>query len=103
MIDGKLVLQLKASPAEEAEFYRVGSLHGARTVVPKLRTPFLILSGTRAEIHNEAYYMDLVSNSEYGKWGQVEGTHFFPMEHPDKTADAIVHFWKSYVKMSSKL
>lgn len=89
-------MELKIAKEQEAEFYRMGSAHGAYDLMPKLHLPFLIILGAQSDFSIE-YYKPIIDRSQNAFLKEIDGSHFFPMEYPGVVADLAWQFVKRHV------
>lgn len=94
--DGKQIMELKIPKEQEAEFYRMGSAHGAYALMPKLQVPILIIRGAQSNFTYE-FYQPVVDQCKNACQEVVDGDHFFPMQYPSKVADMALQFVKRHV------
>lgn len=90
--DAKEMWELKIAKEQEAEYYRMGSAHGAYDDLPSIQIPFLVVHGVDSTFPVDNYDSLMARSSKSAVYKRVVGSHFFPMEYPDVVADVAVDF-----------
>ncbi len=85
-------VRLKCPPEVEAQIYIMGGKHNGWTRMERLHCPTLLLTGTDSPVWFEDRHVKAVDRLPNGHAERIRGGHFFPMENPDDTVDAVLRF-----------
>ena len=85
-------VRLKCPPEVEAQIYTMGGRHDGWDRMERLRCPTLLLTGTDSPMWFEDRHVKAVDRLPNGHAERITGGHFFPMENPDETVDAVSRF-----------
>lgn len=88
--DGRI--ELKCPPEVEGEIYTMGGKHDGWDRLADLKPPTLLLTGTDSPMWAKERAGAAAARIPSGRGELVRGGHFFPMENPDDTVDAILGF-----------
>jgi pimeloyl-ACP methyl ester carboxylesterase len=89
--DGKV--ELMAPPDVEAQIYQMGGRHDGWDRLATLRSKTLLLTGSDSPMWAPLLRDAAASRIPNVVSRTVEGGHFFPMENPEHTVDAVLHFF----------
>jgi pimeloyl-ACP methyl ester carboxylesterase len=85
-------VRIKCPPEVEAQIYTMGGRHDGWDRMEHLGCPTLLLTGTDSPVWFGDRHVRAVDRLPNGHAERIEGGHFFPMENPDATVDAILRF-----------
>jgi pimeloyl-ACP methyl ester carboxylesterase len=83
-------IRLRCTPAEEAEFYRGATAHGAWSRLGEIGAGITLVAGADSDSHPAAFLADMAAAMEVDEAVVIPGaTHFVPMERPDALAGLV--------------
>jgi pimeloyl-ACP methyl ester carboxylesterase len=85
-------VELKCPPEVEGQIYTMGGNHDGWDRLSDLKPPTLLLTGTDSPMWAQERAQAAAARIPNGHGELVRGGHFFPMENPDDTVDAILGF-----------
>jgi pimeloyl-ACP methyl ester carboxylesterase len=84
--------RLRCPPEIESQIYVMGGRHDGWARLASLEPPTLMLTGVDSPMWFGERADRAVERIPHGIGRRVRGGHFFPMEHPDETLDAVLPF-----------
>jgi len=88
--DGRFVL--KCPPEIEAQVYEGSGRHDGYEKLSRLTCPVLFMAGERSHMWASPRRDEAAAQLRHGELAVIDGGHFFPMENPDATLDAVLDF-----------
>lgn len=85
-------IELKCPPEVEGQIYTMGGRHDGWERLARLTPPTLFLTGTDSPMWASPMREEAASRLPNGSAATVAGGHFFPMENPDETVEAVRRF-----------
>ena len=83
-------VELKCTPAAEAEVFIAATMHRAWDRLAEVETPTMIIAGERSTTHREPFLGELTSRFANASAHVVPGTsHFIWMEQPQAVAQFV--------------